>query len=302
MSRPVVVFISVIMAAATGITGCSVLPSDPLAIPDSPDGTVRVVIDGVAAHHPEVVWRALPPSYRADVNRLALVFAENMDPAVFDRSVAVSRKAAVVLQSKKELILSTETVRSSGVDIETVDAVWESVIHTINVLLASDLARLETYPTLDVESLLATTGAQLVEHAGAIPGLIGESGTLGDRLAELENSTVELVSERGDEAVVRISLPDAEPVEIAMTRIEDRWLPRELVRSWPGAVERAEARLQLLGSEEAARVKVQVLFAIGIAEGFIDEIDQMEVPEDLDNLIGGLLGSLVQVTEAAGVR
>ena len=52
-----------------------------LTIPDSPDGTVRVVLDGLVEHQPEVVWRALPPSYQQDVLGLTRDFADTVDPA-----------------------------------------------------------------------------------------------------------------------------------------------------------------------------------------------------------------------------
>jgi hypothetical protein len=79
-----------------------------------------------------------------------------------------------------------------------------------------------------------------------------------------------------------------------MTRVEERWLPNDLVAKWPGLIERAEERIKYLGSDDAAQMKVQALFAIGLAEGFIDQIGEMDVSEDLDTLIGGILGNLVR--------
>ena len=79
-----------------------------------------------------------------------------------------------------------------------------------------------------------------------------------------------------------------------MTRIEGRWLPTDFVAQWPTTLEQTRARIDYLGSEDAAGAKVQLLFAIGIAEGFIDQIDQMESSDEVDELIGGILGGMMQ--------
>ncbi len=147
--------------------GCGGGPVDELAIPDTPDGTVRVVLDGLVQHHPEVVWNALPASYKEDVSDLSRELADTVDPAVFDRAVAVARKGAVVLQRKKDLILSSRYLEQSPVDAATVDAFWEASIHMLDTLLASDLVDLSTLRELDGKVLLATTGSALMDYAAA---------------------------------------------------------------------------------------------------------------------------------------
>lgn len=236
----------------------------------------------------------MPPSYQQDVNDLFSSFAENMDPALFDRAVAVARKGVVVLQSKKELILSTETVSASGIDVERVDQAWESAVHVADALLASDLASLDAYPSLDVGGFLETSGSEMMSHAAAIETDGEDSDTLASRLADLGETEVELVSRDGDEAVVRITPPGQESTEVPMVRIEERWLPAELAERWPGAVAEAEARIEMLGSDEAAQLKMQALIAIGVVEGFIDQIDEMDAPEELDSLIGGILANVLE--------
>lgn len=300
MRTPIGISARLFLVALLFLTGCGGVPDGQLVVPDSPDGTIQVVMDGLTQHRPDVLWRALPPSYQQDVNALKTSFAENMDPALFERAVAVSRKGVVVLQSKKDLILSTQTVANSGMDTETFDLLWESYIHIADTLLASDLARLEAYPTLNVEEFLETAGATMMEHAAGFSTGEDDADTLAARLDALESTSVELVSRDGDQAVVLITPPDEEAIEVAMIRVEERWLPIDFVEQWPGAIEQAQARIEMVGSEEAARARVQALFAIGMAEGFIDQIALMVVPEDLDNLIGGILGNIVQKQQQAG--
>ena len=98
---------------------------------------------------------------------------------------------------------------------------------------------------------------------------------------------------RGDRAVVLLTVPDEEPIEMPMARIEGRWIPTELANQWPAAVDQTRTKIEMLGSDEAAQIRVQVLFGIGIVEGFVDQIDLMETTKEFDDLVGGVLGNIM---------
>jgi len=282
----------VVLALMVAI-GCGGGTSAELSIPDSPDGTVEVLVNGLVQHHPEIVWRALPPSYQQDVADLTREFADTVDPAVFDRAVAVARKGVVVLQSKKELILGSKALEQSQVDAETADIFWEIAVHMLDALLASDVADLSTLRELDVEAFLATTGSDLMDHASKLPAENKDMESFAQRVAALEQANVNLESEDGDHAVVLLEVPDQDPTELQLIRVEDRWIPAELAAQWPQAVAEARAKIGLLNGEEAAQTRVQLLFGIGIVEGFIDQIDRMETSDEIDDLIGGVLGNIM---------
>lgn len=273
--------------------GCGGGPADQLAIPDTPDGTVRVVLDGLVQHHPEVGWRVLPGSYQQDVTDLSREFADTVDPAVFDRAVAVARKGVVVLQGKKDLILSSRYLEQSPVDAASVDAIWEASVYMLDALLASDLTDLETMREIDVEALLSTTGTAIMDSASEMPAESDETVSFAERVAAWEQTEVELLSGEGDRAVVMLTVPDEEPIEMPMARIEGRWIPTELAAQWPAAVDQTRTRIEMFGSDDAAQIRVQVLFGIGIVEGFIDQIDLMETTEEFDDLVGGVLGNIM---------
>lgn len=285
--------LTLIIIGTVAVVGCGRPGDDSFVIPDSPDGTVRVVMAGLAAHHPEVVWRALPPSYQQDVADLATSFAENMDPAIFDRAVAVASKGTAVLQSKKDLIFETEILRSSNLDLTRLDATWESVISSLDVLLMSELAQLDSWADLDVDTLLGTTGSQLMERAAGIALSEADGDTVAARLASMKDATVELERRDGDRAAVRVTTPDGRSELIAMIRVEDRWLPSELVERWPGVIDQASTRIELLGGDDAAQARAQMLFGVALVEGLIDQVATVETPEELDELIGRPFGAIV---------
>ncbi len=273
--------------------GCGGGTGAQLTIPDSPDGTVKVVLDGLVQHHPEIVWRGLPPSYQQDVADLARDFADTVDPVVFDRAVAVARKSVVVLQSKKEIILGAEALERLPVDAETVDAFWEAAVHMLDALLASDIAELSTLRELDVDAFLATTGSALMDQASQLPAENEKMTTFFQQVEAYSEVEVELVSEDDGRAAVMLTIPDKEPMALELVRVEDHWIPAELAARWPQAVAEADARIEFLASDEAAQIRVRALFGIGVVEGFIDQINQMESSEEIDDLIGGFLGNFM---------
>ena len=282
----------------TAMIGCGGMSGSQVDIPESPDGTVRVVLDGLVQHHPEVVWRALPPSYQQDVNDLTIAFADTVDPVVYERAVAVLRKGVVVLQSKKELVLGSETFSKSQVDAETADAFWEAAVHLIDAFLASDVADLTTLREIDVESFLSTTGASMMDHAANLPAENEEMESFSQRVEALRDAEVELMSQEGDHAVVVVLVPDEDPVELRLVRVEERWIPEKMASQWPQAVEEAHSKIEYLGSEESAQFRVQALFGIGVVEGFIDQIELMETSDQVDDLIGGILGNFMGQQQA----
>ena len=282
----------VVLSLAVAI-GCGGGAGAQLTIPDSPDGTVRVVLDGLVQHHPEIVWRALPPSYQQDVADLTRDFADSVDAAVFDRAVAVARKGVVVLQSKKDLILESETFMKSQVDRESVDAVWENSVHMLDIVLASELTDLAALRSLEVEAFLSTTGSALMDHVTEMPADNEEMESFSQRVEAFKQTEVELVREETDHAVVLLTVPGEAPTELQLIRVEGRWIPVELASQWPQAVAEADARIELLSSDEAAQLRVQVLFGIGVVEGFIDQIDRMETSDEIDDLLGGILGNIM---------
>jgi len=265
------------------------------AIPDTPDGTVRVVLDGLVQHRPEVAWRALPPSYQQDVTDLTRGFADTVDPVVFDRAVAVARKGAVVLQGKKDLILGSESFARSPIDPASLDSYWEASVHMLDAVLASEASDLQTLRELDVEAWLAGTGSALMDQASLLPTVYDGMESLTRRIAAFEHAEVELVGETGESAVVMVTAPQEAAVELELVRVEGRWIPVDLASQWPRAVAEAEAKIRSLDGDDdsAAQLRVQMLLGIGIVEGFIDQIDRMETSDELDSLIGGVLGNIM---------
>lgn len=258
------------------------------SIPDTPDGTVAAVAETLADGHPEVLWQALPESYRNDLTELTRTFAGKMDPQLYDRSLAVLRRAVEVLQDKQQLILDSETVAMSGADRERAEQTMGSFLGIAQTLLNSEITTLEGLGNVDWEQYLATTGASLMEQARKIKLEEDE-----DPMAGLRTLQAEVLESTADTATLRLTMEGEEPEEVEMTRVEGRWVPTELAEEWSEKMAEARQGLAEMSPEKMDEVKGQAMMGLAMAEGMIEQVAAVETAEEFDALIGPMLEAVM---------
>ena len=257
-------------------------------LPDTPDGTVVAVAENLVNHHPEIVWAALPESYRADINEITSTFAEKMDPEVYDQVMALANRAVEVLQQKKDLILASEAFESAQTDPEEFDSSMTAGIAVAQTLLSSEISTLAGLGAINWQQFLATTGRTLMDQAEEIDIEEGE-----DPMADLETLEVETLEIGDDTAKLRLVTADEEPEEIDLVRVEGRWVPAEMAAKWPEAMAEARQKLDEMTPEKVAEMKGQALMGLAMAEGVIEQIAATETVEELDAAIGPMIQAMM---------
>ncbi len=255
-----------------------------MALPETPDGTVVVIAQQLLDHNPEIIWEALPESYRTDINEITSAFAEKMDPVVYNRAFSLMMRAIEVLDDRKDIILASETFRSSGADGDEIRSGLANTQAYINTLKASEIATLEGLGKVNWKQFLATTGAQMLEHAASIETKDGDKP-----LDDLETLKVETLDLSDDRATLRISSEDHEPEEVEMARVEGRWIPADMADEWPKMIAEARQGLAEFSPEDMAAQKTQIMMFFGMADGLIEQIASLQTPEEFDAAIGPML-------------
>ncbi|MCU0234714.1 MAG: hypothetical protein MUE90_11880 [Thermoanaerobaculales bacterium] len=277
------------------VLGCArradTVAPEPL-LPETPDGTVLAVAKHLADHDPGILWEALPPSYRTDINDLTRAFAAAMDAELYDRSMALLRRAVEVLQEKQPIILRSQTVAGSGVDVAALERGMTGALAAGHALLTSPVATLEGLGAIDWQKFLSTTGGQLMTLADGAPAA-GAEAPAEQPLAMLRGLKVETVSTTGDTAVLRLTSGDREPKEIKLTRVEGRWVPTEMAEQWPQKVAEAKAKLAELTPERFAELKPQALMGLAMAEGFVGQVAAIQTPEEFDAAVGPMIEAVM---------
>jgi hypothetical protein len=260
-------------------------------IPDTADGTIKAVAMQLADNHPEIIWEALPPSYRADINELTTTFAEKMDPELYDRTMAVMNRAVQVLQEKQDIILESETMAMTPGDAEKKAQAVGSGLAMAQTVLDSEIMTLQGLGALDWQNFLATTGASLMQQASAIETEEGKTA-----MDDLRGIQVETIETSAETAKLRITVGDEEPEEVEMVRVEERWVPAEMAEEWPEMMADAREKLEEMNPENMQQVKGQALMGLAMAEGLIEQVAAIENVEQFDEQIGpmiqGMLGSM----------
>jgi len=264
-------------------------------IPDSPDGAVFAFAEAIQENHAESIWKFLiPESYKTDITEITTIFAEKMDPAVYDRAFAIVMRAVEVLDDRKDIILASETFKSIGADADEIRTGLSNTQVFTDTLKASEIATLAGLGSVDWEQFLATTGNTMIKHAAAIEAEGGEN--LYNELASLE---IEIVNLADDRATLRISSSNQEPEDVEMAKVEGRWIPAEMADEWAQGVEEARQSLaeitpetmaaQKTTPETMAAQKTQIMMFFGMADALIEQIASLQTPEEFDAAIGPML-------------
>jgi len=261
--------------------------------PSSPDGTVQYVAEGIADGRTQVVWQALPESYRNDINELTHLFASKMDREVWDKSAAVLKKAAVVLRDKKDLFLASDLMSMAGDDRDDIAANWDTGVVVLDSLVNSELGSLDSLSTIDWGHFLETTGNRLVGLAKEASAKTEDDGFENDFVAKVREMKITVLDQSENLARISIDVPDEEPEILTMTRIEGRWVPSDIADEWSKDVEEARAKLDEITPETIAQQKMQIMMFVGMAEAFVDQIAQAKTSQELDQMLRGMFGGMM---------
>ena len=275
---------SLIVIAALGCARNADSIDNVFTIPDSPEGTVLAFAETVRDDHAEDIWKFFPESYQRDINEITTTFAEKMDPAVYDQAFAIVMRAIEVLDDRKEIILASETFKSTGANADEIRKGLSNTQFFTDTLKASQIATLAGLGSVDWEQFLATTGNTLIKHAKTIKAEGGENP-----LNDLDSLKVETVAIADDRATLRISSDKHEPEDVEMVRVESRWIPAEMADEWAKGMEEARQGLAEITPETMVAQKTQIMMFFGMANGLIEQIASLQTPEEFDAAIGPML-------------
>ena len=287
LRQPVIIaFVSLVALGCAQET--EIIAAQP-TIPATPDGTVLAVAQNLADNHPEILWEALPSSYRTDITELTQLFAAKMDPEIYDRAMAIAQNMVSAIQAKQGIILASDTVAGAGVDVAAMDARMTQTLQIAQTFFTSEVSTLAGLAAIDWQQYLAGTVAQLMTQADAIEAEEGE-----DPFLMFDSLKIEVLEQTGDTARLRITAPDKEPEEVTLALIEERWVPVEMAEEWDTTVMEARTRLEEITPEKMQEMKGQAMFGFAMAEGFVQQLSTIETSEEFDATMGPMIDGMMR--------
>ena len=240
----------------------------PSAPSDEPDAFIKVTMQAMEDGKPEMIWGAMPSSYRADITSLIHDFGDKMDAEVWNRSFAVLSKVVKLLKDKKELILASPMVGGNPmVKLEDLESNWDSVVRFIDMIVNSEMKTVEGVKSLDVAKFLAKTGGEMMQmfEAGVAAW---EQGA--NHLNKLKNTSTTVVKREGDVATVKIEMPGEPATEEQFIKVDGYWVPKELADNWSKSMDEARAGLAKITLSDED--KMQFNQVAGKIDAALDEL------------------------------
>lgn len=254
-------------------------------------GAVEMALEGFRTGHGEMVFDSLPASYQRDVNGLVHVFAEQVDPELWKRTIAVLDRANMVLRTKKPLLLLAFPHGGDSPVSET----WDDLTNAVEELIQGPFGDLERMRQMDVREWLRSDASRMLRRLMTL-SLIANPG-VPNALNDLSLVQVDLVASGESTARVRISPVNQVNVEPTdFVNIEGKWIPQSLAESWPEAVSRARQVIRLCARDADTPEKRHYRAMLDVYEQVVDQLLQAETS---DQLFAAATPLFLQVSQAS---
>lgn len=273
--------------AAVAMVGCG---GNQSTVASGPDDAILQVRDSIIENKPGAAFEMLPPSYQTDINSVVADAAKRMDEEIWNQGVGILQQVTRILESKRDLILSTEAM-SSVPNPEDLKKNWKQGVSVLQAIVRSDFTNLERLQQGDVGKLLSESGAKIMASATDLMASSEQAAEAEAELDKIRNMTATVVSQEGDTAVVKVDTEGEEPEELEMVRVEGRWIPKDMADGFKEGI--AEMRENLAGldfsSEEGQQQKTMILAQMGGIKSMLDQLENAKTKEELEGIFGGLM-------------
>lgn len=256
-----------------------------------PDEELLKVARGIAEKRPQVVWEALPPTYREDVSAIIHELGEKMDAEIWTKGFSLAKKACEVLKTKKDMLMANPMLAMNP-KAEQVKQNWEPGLDCVLSLLNSEISDLEKIKTLDPGAFLAGTGAAFMQQLLAISASTPED-PLNKKLASLANAKVTVVSREEDQATVRVEVEGQPVQEDVVILVEGKWIQKKTAEKWQEGMAKAKEMLAKLSPETMAKQKPQIMMGMAMAEQVINQMAAAKSAEELNAVLTPIMGQVM---------
>ncbi|HIG30665.1 MAG TPA: hypothetical protein EYQ50_23850 [Verrucomicrobiales bacterium] len=282
------------------LLGCN---RSPEVIPETPDGTVQAVIDGLGDNQPQVVWDALPAGYQADVRELISTFSTHMDASLYDRVFRIFGKAVKILEVKEDYIFNSPMALNTPLIESGMGNNWKEIVRILNTLVKSDLSTLQSLSQMDPGEFFASTGHKVMEDLENLMQRSQRSSS-NNPWKMLEQAQIEFVKATDDQASLKFVISTNSVQEIDMARVEGRWVPADMAATWNEGVAKAKQGMENLNSPEFKKAIPMVSMILASAEGIVESLLKSGSQKEFDELLKSLstVGAMFQSFQSQGEK
>ncbi len=126
------------------------------------------------------------------------------------------------------------------------------------------------------------------EHTKKLTAL---ANLAGDDMEKIKSATATLVSESGDTAEVEMTV-DGSTKKVQLVKTEDRWIPADMAKDWPGMMKEAKGEIGKMAEMEPEQKK-QVLDMLSKVQEAIKGLEGIGSKEEMMKKLPELLGPIM---------
>lgn len=292
------------LIAVLGVSGCgnkggsSAPKAQKVSIPSTPEGTVTAVSQAIAEGKLEAVWQAMPEKYQGDINEQVEHFAEHMDGEVWGKAMSIVGKLAQLMETKQDLILGNAMVSQqlTAQNIKPAD-VKEGLTAIGGLLndLSKDVKTKDALAKLNIENYMANLGSRMK----SLEPLMAKSPNPPPfKLADMKKVTATAKDTTATSANVEVTGPDGSKETIAMVKVQDKWVPKDMADGWDKKIEELDKTLH--GMELTADQKKTFMSMADSIDGILDSFLKAKDQAAFDAAIGEATGKMMPLLMGGG--
>lgn len=273
----------------------------PVVAQSSPEAAVKQFKAAVDKGKADEMLALLPPSYVKDATGLVNEFGKRMDVEIWAKLRDTLGKAATALGPKAALFVDMasggETVTPEVKAART--KALGAAIGALGTLAKSDFMSLDQLKKTDAKVFAKEIGATFAATTAAMKVLDTDDPKEEDGQFKI------LKSEKLPSGNVALTFADKDGGEgetQEFTQVEGRWVPADMAEGWADGIKEARASLAKMDFTTPAgqQQKAQFLGMMGMVDPMVQQFGTAQTPEQLQQMLGGLMMPLMMMGGAMG--
>jgi hypothetical protein len=187
----------------------------------TPEEAVKVIVDGLKASKPVALWDAVPEAGRLTLDGIIRSAATQIQPEIWNATVANLKKLSTLLETKKEFILASPLWKS-GRQLpkrDQIEASYDPLAKLLKTIVESEMVDQQKMTHFVGHEFLAGTGAKVLADTRALTKTFKS-----DPLAFIDTMKVTVTKESDSSAKVSILRdPKAKPTQLQLTVVDGQW-------------------------------------------------------------------------------
>ena len=294
-------FTSILSTITLGLIACTNIK----AAEDGPESFISNPIKALEEKNPKALWDMMPASYQKELNEIVQTFANEMDQELWDAALGLIGNTGSLLKTQSNLLMESLPQLGEGLgamagggnpmEIITQSLSSEDLKTTgtfMEQFAKSDFGSIAKLKQIDLSNVIETYGKDFMASIEEAAQASGKENPF--NIEALRSIKVEVVSENGSEATIKVSgLPDSpdlgamtelpggipidlggmediplpnlselENGELVLIKVEGKWIPKDMAEGWKEGINMAKQGMGGMSDLIPAEDKQQALGVI----------------------------------------